>query len=429
MLTITRRSVLRGLGVAPALLPFLPRGMAAAAPAPKRFICVFSPNGRPPGTFFPAAGGFDLATSECLKMFVPFKNQTVLFRGLTNAAARTGPSDTHGRGMVSWLTGYQSLSNAWAGGASIDQVIATHIQTGSGQTPRKSLELGVVTETANERGRMIFDGPSQPRSPIEDPREAVRTILGGGAPGGGPAGPSPQQLSALDFLANQQNGEFTRVLRKVAAADRARIDQHLTALRELEHALKATPTGASACVAPALEPSGTGRQDLVISKNHVKTMVAALACGITRVGSIQWQRATGARDLAFLGLPENFHTLSHQESNPASVVKLVKANAWFAGEIAELMRQLQERSENNGTMLDNTLILWGSEIATGSHSFDNLPFVLFGGAGGALRGGRILETPAIHHNRLLVSICNLMGLPQQTFGDGRFQQGPLPGLV
>ncbi len=213
---------------------------------------------------------------------------------------------------------------------------------------------------------------------------------------------------------------------RVGADDRPRIDQHLTALRELEFSLRATPTGGAGCAAPTL----AGADVPALSRNMIKVLVAALSCGITRVGSIQWQRATGYRNFPWLGITEIFHALSHQESNPAVVQQLVKINNWFAGEVAELLRELQSRSENNGTLLDNSLILWGSEIATGNHTEDNVPFALFGKAGGALKGGRLVDaTAGTHHNRMMVSICNLMDVPVQTFGDPKFQQGPLPGLV
>ncbi len=221
-------------------------------------------------------------------------------------------------------------------------------------------------------------------------------------------------------------------MKRVAADDRARIDQHLTALGKLKFSLRATPTGDGVgCAAPTLEANSPKAiaDTPKISANMVKVLVAALACGITRVGSIQWTRATGHGALPWLQINEDFHGISHSESNPAAVVKLVKINNWFAQEVAELLRQLQLRSENNGTMLDNSLILWGSKIATGNHTEDNVPFALFGKAGGALKGGRLVESNSAHHNRMMVSLCNLMDVPTQTFGAEKFQQGPLPGLV
>ncbi len=167
MLTITRRSVLRGLGITPALLPFLPRGMAAAGPAPKRFILLYSPNGRPPGTWFPDAGG-DITSKEITKPLAPFRDNMVMLKGIFNAASKEGPDNQHPRGMASWATGtiYRTGTSSWAGGPSVDQVIAKQIAAGSGRTPRSSIELGVTVEKPDFRGRCIYDAAGTVREPL-----------------------------------------------------------------------------------------------------------------------------------------------------------------------------------------------------------------------------------------------------------------------
>jgi len=160
----------------------------------------------------------------------------------------------------------------------------------------------------------------------------------------------------------------------------------------------------------------------------------ALACDLTRVGTIQWERSVGDVRFTWLGITRGHHAISHDpDTNTDSVELLTKINTWYAGQFAYVLDKLACIKEGTGTMLDNTLVFWCNELSRGNaHSHPDMPFVLAGRAGGALKTGRFLQfpkKPAVPHNNLLVSIMNAMGLPDQTCGNPAYCTGPITGMV
>ncbi len=161
-------------------------------------------------------------------------------------------------------------------------------------------------------------------------------------------------------------------------------------------------------------------------------MVMAMACDLTRVGSLMWSRATSTQTFPFLGITSKHHDLSHEgNSNGPAIDKITTVNNFYAGEMAYLLQRLSEVPEGDGSMLDNTVVLWGNELGRGNnHSRHPIPLVMAGGSQGYFRMGRNLDYGDVQHNRLLVSLCNYMGLEdQETFGNLDDDSGPLPNLV
>jgi hypothetical protein len=132
-----------------------------------------------------------------------------------------------------------------------------------------------------------------------------------------------------------------------------------------------------------------------------------------------------------LGIPDGHHDLSHLGDGDQSMVdKITSINEWYSEEVKYLLDAMAAVPEGDGTMLDNSIVLWGNELSRGnSHGNHPVPFVLFGGGGGVLQTGRYLQYDDVIHNRMLVSICNLMGLDISTFGDQDNGSGGLPGLT
>ncbi len=172
----------------------------------------------------------------------------------------------------------------------------------------------------------------------------------------------------------------------------------------------------------------------VVSRLQIDMMVMAMACDLTRVGSIMWNRSVGGARHTWVdpAMDRGHHDLSHDgDTLTDTVEKLTKINVWYAEQFAYLLKSLNDIPEGDGTMLDNTLIVWGNELADGwSHSQHPIPLVLAGRAGGALQTGRYLDFGDARHNGLLVSLCNIMGLSEVTsFGSLDDGSGPLAGLV
>jgi Protein of unknown function (DUF1552) len=180
-----------------------------------------------------------------------------------------------------------------------------------------------------------------------------------------------------------------------------------------------------------------------LAKLQMDLMVMALACDLTRIGTIQFGPAGAGHRFSWLG-PEfatdptlavtdgakGFHALAHKEAEPESRAKLVKIHTWYAGQLAYFLERLRSIPERGGTMLDNTLVVWLNELGTGgSHSHEKTPWVLAGNVGGFFKMGQMVSFPGEPHNRMLMTLAHAMGVPLDTFGDPDFcKAGPLTGV-
>jgi hypothetical protein len=238
-----------------------------------------------------------------------------------------------------------------------------------------------------------------------------------------------ERLSAVDLL----RAELDRLKPKIAKPERLKIEAHVDAMNHLEKRLQ---TRASACAGPMLGDALNAQDNALtpqIVDAHMQIITSALACDLTRIASFQY--TLGDNDGAsypWLDITDGHHTLSHEpETNLDAKSKLVKIYTWYAEQFALLLDKLKAVPEGDGTLLDHSLVIWGSELGTGlSHSFAPTPFVAAGGAAGAFKTGRFLEFGGeVDHNRLLVSICRAFGVEMETFGNTDPAKGELPGFL
>jgi hypothetical protein len=179
---------------------------------------------------------------------------------------------------------------------------------------------------------------------------------------------------------------------------------------------------------PELDPSIELVNDNTpqISRMQIDLLVNSLANDMTRVATLQFMRSVGQARMRWLGIEEGHHSLSHDpDGNQASQEKLIKINSWFAGELAYLAKRLSETPEptGDGNMLDNTLIVWTNELGKGnSHTLDNIPCVIVGGAPG-FKMGRSVKLDKVAHNRLWVTLANAMGHQIDKFGKPELCEG------
>jgi hypothetical protein len=185
---------------------------------------------------------------------------------------------------------------------------------------------------------------------------------------------------------------------------------------------------------PAQGNPGAVDQTPEVVDSQIELIAASLACDLTRVASFQY--TLGENDnvgYPWLGINDGHHNLTHAaDSDAQSWEQVAQIREWYAEKFAQLLDRLEQITEGDGTLLDNTMVVWASELGIGNtHSFKSTPFVVAGGAGGQIETGRYLEfDEAIEHNRLLVSMCQAMGLSDvETFGDTDLGSGPLPGLL
>ncbi len=440
--TLSRRAVLRGLGSIAIGLPFLeamePK-KASAAGYPKRFITFFSANGNfPQGT----GDGTSFQLTPAFAPLEPHKDQLILLTGFDNQVAIDSPGDNHQKGIGTMLTGAmlstepifcQALCDqgtdlyvGWATGPSIDQHLA-HAPGIGDQTRFPSIELGVGVQIANVYARMSYAGARQPIPPEDDPLAAFSRLFGNASPE-----LREKRRSVLDSV----TADYAALDAKLGGADRRRVDAHLTAIREIENGLDKAPfVPNGTCQIPSYDRPADIYGDAsyeAVGKAQMDLLVMALACDLTRVASLQWD--TSVSNVLFSWIPgivEGHHDLSHHSDGDAiAQSQLQSINRWYAERLAYLLAALRAVPEGEGTLLDNTTVLWSNELSIGNvHSLRDMHWLLAGSCGGAFSTGRLNRYAGDSHTNLLISIANAMGSPIHTFGDPRFCTGPMAGLA
>jgi hypothetical protein len=433
----SRRAFLKTLGLlggAAALFPWLKtRAQSADGPQPK-LLLFFTPHGTVWDQWRPAGGVTDFTLSPILEPLAAHRDRIAIVDGIemisgtdyyiphtyTMPVLWTGsPIDTSAGNFCREDHGGRCFG--WNTGMSVDQHIAAQL---GDALPYPTIELGYACGGLHPATRMIYSAPGTPRSPIDDPVRAFDTLFGTVNPDTEAAARDAlRRSSVLDAV----RADFASHRGRLSAADQARLDAHATALRDVERAL----------VAPALLCDRPSAPVDVSSETAIDRQsalaAAALGCGLTRIVSVQTRIADNDNSLyPWVGLDTGgHHTLSH-DSGASAQATLAQVYRWFSGRFAYLLDQLAAMPDADGTsVLDNTLVIWGSELGRGwDHDISNVPFVFAGGAAGKLSGGRYLQVTSQRQNRVLVTACHAMGLTDvETFGSLDDDVGPLPGLL
>lgn len=418
-----RRTFLASLGAAILSGRLLEgRALAQTRPAAKRLVVFFSPNGsvlrhwRPSGS----ESNFTFEAGTILEPLLPIKDKLVVVDGLDFYNA-----SNHEGGMGAMLTGGGATSAT--GGASVDQYVATQLAAG---TRFPSLELGVHTSAwgGGIQTRMAYQSAGQFVAPDDEPARVARRLFGNV---GVPVDALYQKRkSVIDLV----RAELADLKQQLGNDERSKLEAHLDALRQSERGLM-TGGNVDTCAGPAAFTLDAQANDNFPAVGRAQTdlLVAALACDQTRVASIQYSHTVSPTVFSWLGISEGHHALSHMDDgNAAGVMQFVLAERWFAEQFRYLVERLDALPEPGGagSLLDHSVVLWAKEMGDSRlHECRSVPFVLAGGAGGALRTGRYLRYPGQFHNRLLVSVCQLMGLNNPTFGDPAAGTGTLEGLI
>ncbi len=428
-----RRQFLRDLGIGAAALPFVLNlqslGLAATATRKQRLVVIFSPNGTFPDRFWPDKDGSEFELKEILQPLAPFKSKVATLHGVCDKIR--GDGDSHMRGIGCLLTGIELFPGniqggshtpaGWASGHSIDQEIKRYLQSNEATRTRfGSLEFGVaVPERADTWTRMVYTGPNQPVAPIDDPYQMFRKLYGN-------VEDRASLLSVLDSVSDELN----KVQSIVSKEDRQLLEKHTTLVRQLEQELNAPETALDHPV-PELPPGVRDDNDNIpkICKMQIDLMVNSFLADFTRVATLQITNSVGQPRMRWLGIDEGHHELSHEpDSNEEAVKKLVKINTWYCEQVAYLAERLAATPEpgGEGSMLDNTLIVWTNELGKGnSHTLDNIPFVLVGGAPN-MQLGRAYKFNKVPHNRLLLSLAHAFDHHIERFGNADYtSEGPL----
>jgi hypothetical protein len=460
---LTRRNLLRGAGVTLAL-PLLESlgcsreearpGLGQAsqkATFPKRLLVIYTPNGNfdlPAQVDFSAASSFAGTYYEPLE---PFKHKLLLLRGLDLKAHDQPPGEPHQSGMA-WLTGRKLNQGAfvggdgtlagWASGISVDQRIAQEL---GATTPYKSLHLGVQSTAyggTEVRTVMSYAGSDQPIANETSPYQLFDLVFKDlGSDPLGVQKTKARRQSVIDAAEKR----FEALKTKASAADKQKLEQHLQAIRDVEMKLShpGVQLGGSCQLPGLVNPPvdlNAPASFPFITQMFIDQLTMAFACDLTRVATLQFSASTNNRPYPWLTYDDGTgpkpiegdeHVMGHQpDTDLVSWGKLRAIKRWYMEQIAGLLAKLDSIPEGEGTLLDNTLIVWGSEITRGNtHSHIDSPFFMFGSAGGYLKTGRDLSFGDRPHNDLLVSMMHAMGVNETTFGDDGFCTGALPELT
>ncbi len=400
----------------------------------KRLIILFSPDGIVPSTFWPDAEGANFEFKESLKPLQPFKDKTLILRGVCDKVK--GDGDGHMRGIGCLLTGTELFPGnvqggsdtpaGWASGLSIDQEIKNFLQKSAATRTRfGSLEFGVmVPEHADTWTRMVYAGPNKPVAPIDDPYQMFGKLYG-----------QLKDQEALKSVLDELKEDLAAVRKQIGAEDRHLLDEHTSLVRDMEKEILSARTTNVGHAVPAIEPGVRRDNNNIpkISKLQIDLLVSSFVADSARVATMQYTNSVGQARFTWLGINEGQHDLSHEpDTNKEAQEKLTKINHWYCEQLAYLAKRLAETKEadGSGTLLDNTLIVWTNELGKGnSHTLNDIPFVLVGN-GLDFRMGRSLKLPKLPHNRLLLSLAHGMGHRIERIGNPDFcGDGPLPNLT
>ena len=446
---ISRRTLLRGAGGIAIGLPFLEimsrseRAKADPTTIPQRFVVFFTPNGNIRENWKPTGTETDFQLSTILQPLQPFKDKLIVLDGVDNEAAKHGPGDDHMRGMGTMLTGTELLSGTTqggccepaglAGGISVDQKIAQKIGT---STKFRSVEFGVQAKSSGTVwGYTAYSDGNQPLPPENNPQNVFNRVFAQvGTDQSALAKLAAERKSVLDAVA----ASYSSLSPKLGATDKQKVDLHLSQIRDLETRLTAPTDVGASCMKPTSPSISFNDNDKFpdVGKLQMDLLVMALACDLTRVASIQWENSVGGTRFSWLGMDRGHHDMSHDgDDNTDTVSKLTQINVWYSQQLLYLMTAMSKIPEGTGTMLDHTLIFWVNELSRGNvHSHPDMPFVLAGGTDAApapLKMGRYLSypnSPTVQHNNLLVSLLNVYGIADKTFGNPAYCTGPLAKL-
>jgi len=435
---IARRTLLRGMGMSLGL-PWL-EAMAATTPngaPPVRFAALYVPNGMREDVWTPAETGRNFTLTPTLEPLADLKQDLLVLTNLWNQGSVGG--DGHYVKISGWLTSTTVTKTLGVdincNGISVDQVAAK--VTGR-HTPLASLELGVAPVTTGVDknvgytrvygSHIAWSGPTTPLAREVNPHLVFERLFHAGSQNTDSATQDRQLLDGVLDDAKQLRG-------KLGAADKVRLDEYLSVVRGLEDRLsratrpQQTPWKPRVALNPKDKPAAQPKD----FADHVRLMMDMIALGFqsdtTRIATFMFGNEVTNQNFSFVdGVKGGHHSISHHENNPESLRQYLLISRWHVAQFAYLCSKLKSMKEGEGTVLDNSAILFGSGIRDGNkHDPHNLPLLVGGRGGGRINSGQHLsygkDTPLAN---LYVSLLDALGAPVERFADST---GPLPGVL
>lgn len=448
---VSRRRVLRGIvggGGAAVGLPMLDAmsgggcaGAAGSVQTPVRMACLFVPNGVIGDRWFPKRGdsndaaGWELSPAMTPLRQLKSKLNVIADLELDNGRAGRDGAGDHARGGSTFLTAARPVktSSHIRLGVSVDQVAATQI---GDQTRLPSIELGLVGSrnagscdsgySCAYSSNISWRSESQPMPKEIIPRLAFERMFGDGDQADARRRRLRRQ-SILDVISDDAD----RLMKQLGGSDLRKMDEYFTGLREIERRIERTEREDAAALPDLQVPDGRVDAFEEHSRLMLDLMVVAFQTDTTRVASLMFDMAGGNRVYKKIGVTGAHHGMSHHRGDANKVEQLAKVDRYLIEQLAYFLGRLDSIPEGDGTLLDNSMVLYGSGLGDGNrHTHDHLPIILAGGGGGQIRTGRYLtggdDSQLRPMANLFMSMLDVMGTPAESIGDST---GRLDGLV
>jgi uncharacterized protein DUF1552 len=436
---LPRRTFLRGIAGATVALPLLDSMIPAltaqsktAAKPQFRAAFIYTPHGVILDKWVPKTGGVDYEMTPILKPLEAFRDRLLIYSNLAENKGKQAGSG-HASSSATWLSGAickETSGEDVHAGTTIDQMIASKI----GQdTPIPSVELGIEdvsnmvgacdgTSSCAYLNTMSWRTPTTPLPAEINPRIVFERMFGDGSSAAERFSRLQEDRSLLDSITSAAR----KLQTKVSAQDRTRISDYLDNLREIERRIgqvekRNTDQQLSVPQAPVDIPE--------LYEDHVGLMfdlqVVAFQADITRVITFMMSRELNSRTYPQIGVPDQHHSVSHHQYNPAQMEKHQKINTYHVQLYSRFLEKMKNTPDGQGSLLDHSMLLFGSGMGDGNvHSHDPLSVVLTGGAVGQIKTGRHITNPkGTPLANLLLSMLEMAGTPAESIGDST---GKLP---
>jgi hypothetical protein len=419
---LPRRTVLRGMGAAVAL-PLLdamaPAVTASTFPNPRRVGFIYIPHGADMGSWTPKADGAKLTLSPSLQALAPYQNQLTVITNLKRAGT---VQEMHAAAASGWLSG--AIPKATEGedyevGTTIDQVLARKI---GGSTPLPSIEFATEDFTGYVGGctpgfsctymnTISWSSPTTPLPMEINPRTAFERLFGDG----GSEAQRRRQLEADRSILDSILSEAASLQGRLGPPDRARVGDYLENVREIERRIQTAESQRSGDINLIDKPLGIPDS----FEEHTALMFDLLAmvyqADLARVFTFMMSRESSQRTFPQLGVSDPWHVVSHHGNVPEKVARAAKINAQCVGMLAKFIEKLSTTRDGGGSLLDHTLLFYGSGMGnSNSHATDPLPMLAFGGG---MPGDRHLVLPEkTEIGNLWLGLAHRYSEPLQRFG-------------
>jgi len=436
-MSLPRRTFLKGMGTTLAL-PFLDAMVPALKAEPKatpRFTAIYFGNGANMEQWTPATEGAGFGMPSTLKSLEPFRDRLTVVTGLDNFPA-TDQGDTggqHPRASVAFMSSAHAKQTEGAdvrAGTTVDQIAAAELCK---DLKLSSLELGVERNDvvgACDHGyacaymnSLAWKTPTMPLPTETNPRFVFERLFGSGDTAEERVLRSREDRSILDVVTRQ----IGTLKQRLSPRDAAKLSEYLDAIRDVEQRISKIESYNSDLSVPD-RPVGAPQS----FREHAEVMfdlqALAFQADITRVSTFMLARENSKQPYAEIGLAEEHHAISHHGNNPDKLAMYAKLNAYHVDMFAYYLKKLDSIKDGSGTLLDHSIIMYGSGMSDGNiHSNYNLPVVVLGGRSQGLKGDRHIRVPkGTPLANLSLTLLDKLGVPTNSFGDSTGELDMVP---